>query len=177
MSILFDLGKACKGLRAAMIFLLIFLLVFGLLLLPVSIQKICWDGGTPLEITFVVTDADSGQPIANAKIEVIHQEYSFCEPRMDVPFTLLTDRKGIAKYFAKVCPCSGTETWTQNTFVVYLPGWHIQFSAHGYVRPDIFFLDEPEQQKRVQRRHRNEPTRLKVPIQLHSLPARAKGLN
>src|SRR5437016_5489389 len=70
-------------------------------------QMIRWIGATNLEVEFVVSSAESGEPIANARIEV-HSHGSFSRDPED--FELRTDNSGIARRECRNNTCVGTRS-------------------------------------------------------------------
>jgi hypothetical protein len=130
-------------------------------------NRIHWVGHSDLEITFIVTDAQTDQPIRGAKIEVLAEEGNLCERREKPPFHFNTDANGIAISFHK-CMCSGTIGWSWggriDTFHIHIPGWLLRVSAPGYTTTDPFWIETWENPRPVERG--TDFAKLKVPVQL-----------
>jgi len=143
-------------------------LVIVLFCLGLRAQTIHWVGAQDLEITFLVTDAESDQPIKGAKIEVLRDEVNFCEKRETIPFHLDTDANGIAISFEKQCMCFGTEGWSWkgriDTFGMHVPGWLLRVSAPGYKTTEPFWLHSEESIRNLDRG--TDFAKLKVPMKL-----------
>src|SRR4051794_20826931 len=74
--------------------------VLGLLVWGIDrSQTIKWVGGADLSVEFVVTDADSGQPIPNARVNIFCEGgfYDGAEEDFKVAFDIRTDDAGIAR--------------------------------------------------------------------------------
>ncbi len=137
------------------------------LVLP-SVEYIHWVGSKDLEIIFLVLDADSGGPVKSAKVEVLYEETNFCSNRPEVPFTITAGEDGTVHYLGKQCMCFGTEggsgRWKKDTFAIHIPGWYVRVGAPGYRDSEPFFLDTPENQRKVVRG--NKTATLEVVVQL-----------
>jgi hypothetical protein len=139
------------------------LIALGLLLIP-AMQTVAWVGHTNLEVEFVVTDADTGQPIKGATIHVQAEEGGFCEEREKQQFSLVTNEEGTAKRLCKHCMCFGTSGWNIDTFAVHLPWWFYRVTAESYAPTELTELDVPENVHQVQRT--KPAAKLVVPISL-----------
>jgi hypothetical protein len=128
---------------------------------------IAWVGGTDLEIVFVLTDADTGEPIRGAKL-LVHSEGGFYKEREEKEFSLVTNEMGTASRVCHNTMCCGKQSNLRftDTFGVYLPDWFVSPSAPGYEAGETFFLDDVPYQRQVQRLAPGR-TRLMVPLRLH----------
>jgi hypothetical protein len=113
---------------------------------------IYWVGSTDLEIEFVITEAGSGAPVRDARIE-IQSDGGFYEERDKQEFALVTDLDGVAR---KVCVdsiCFGSRSGLgfTDTFVVHLPYWRYQVIADGYAPREWVSLNVPERVDEVRR--------------------------
>ncbi len=125
-----------------------------------------WVGGTDLSVEFLVTDAESGQPISEARIEI--ESYGgLYQDRDEKEFTLTADAAGVARKECKENLCSGKQSGLNlnNTFHVALPDWRYRVVAKGYNSGDWIFLSSPEPRRNVQRVGVGK-TRLVIPVQL-----------
>jgi hypothetical protein len=133
-------------------------LLLGLAAIPIAVwgcdrfQRIAWVGSTDLEIKFIITDADTGQPIESAQVAV-HSEGGFYREHEEPDFTLVTDGEGIARRVCHRSMCFGTQSLLRftNTFAVHLPWWHFSVSAPGYETNDLVYLNVPEYRRQVER--------------------------
>ena len=113
--------------------------LLGLFAIPLAalgfdrVVRVCWVGYTDLEIEFIVTEADTRQPIRGAEITVL-SEGGFYSEREEKQFKLETDHEGRARRVCHDSMCFGTQSGLclTDTYVVHLPGWYIQVSAPGY---------------------------------------------
>ena len=132
--------------------------VFGVAVVAVllfafeRVQRIHWVGSTNLEIEFLVTQADTGQPVQGAEIAV-WSEGGFYRERADRQFSLLTDEQGKARRVCHESMCFGTQSGLRltDTYVVHLPWWNFRVSAPGYWTRELTSLDIPENVRQVQR--------------------------
>jgi hypothetical protein len=133
------------------------------------ITYIHWVGSKDLDLSFLVVDADSGEPVKAAKVEVLHEETNFCADRPQVPFTHAGGDDGIARHLSKKCMCFGTEggwgRWKKDTFAIHIPGWYVRVEAPGYLASEPFYLDTFENQQNVVRG--NKTATLEVVVKLH----------
>jgi hypothetical protein len=100
-------------------------------------QTVKWIGATNLQVEFSVIDADSGNPIPAARIEISSDGGFYDgggEEDRTRPFELRTDLKGMAHRVCRNNRCIGTQSGLcfTNTYVVYVPQWHVRVSAEGY---------------------------------------------
>lgn len=128
-----------------------------------------WVGSKDLEIAFRIIDADSGDPVKEAKVEVLHEWTSFCTEDQKPPFSLNAGQDGIAKHLSKQCMCFGTAGGSgsrkKDTFAIHIPGWVLAVEAPGYAATEPFDLDTVENQRRVIRG--TDKAKLEVVVQLN----------
>jgi hypothetical protein len=136
-------------------------------------QKIAWIGPTNLEVSFVVTDVATGEPIPGARIEV-QSDDRFCEEKEREEFVLFADAKGVAR---QVCrsTCFGTESPLKfrDTFGVHLPWWQFRAIAEGFEPGELTGLMQSKlagQPKRVRPRQ----SAAVVPVTLQRNPRHVK---
>jgi hypothetical protein len=111
-----------------------------------AFTRIYWVGNKDLEITFLVTDADTHSAIDKARIEILYEEVNFCSDRGKAPFRLVTGPNGIAKRLCKECMCSGEKSLIRNSFSIHVPGWYVQVAAGGYSTSEVFTLYDFQRQ-------------------------------
>jgi hypothetical protein len=124
------------------------LLLAILLVLDVIAIVLCpmvhWVGRTDVDISFIVTNAETGQPIPGASIQVLQGDSSFCKTDQNPPFVLTADENGRATVRAMRCMCFGTSGWNgwryRNTFGTHMPEWEFQIVKPGYVKTEAFWL-------------------------------------
>lgn len=137
-------------------------------------QTVMWVGGTNLHVEFAVIDANSGNPIPGARIE-IRCDGSFYdggwEEDREKPFELRTDRDGIAQRVCRNNRCIGTQSGLcfTNTRVVYVPNWHVRVSADGYDASSSLDVHEKYQGKVRHEGMQND----RLPIQIALMKAGA----
>jgi hypothetical protein len=97
-------------------------------------QMILWDGSTDLEVVFEVTDAESGQPIKNARIIVRVDEGNYDGVVAGKSFELTTDASGLAIHMCRDQWCSGKQSRLSftDTRHVFVPVWSFRVFAKGY---------------------------------------------
>jgi hypothetical protein len=142
------------------------------LLLLAACQKVYWVGFTDVEITFVVIDADTGQPIPGATVQV-HSEGGFCEDQEVKDFRLTTDPEGVAARRCRECMSFGRANPLlpyRNTFGVHLPLWEFGVSAPGYASSGKAWVGDYGPARR-----RKADAALAINVPLHRLPAREQG--
>jgi hypothetical protein len=129
-------------------------------------QKMRWVGNTDLEVEFVVTAAETGQPIPGARIDII-SEGGLYEKRPERDFTLVADDGGKALEVCRRSMCFGTRSFLgfTDTFAVHLPRWLFRVSAPGFESTDWMDLDILELRKGVRRAGPGK-ARLLVPVAL-----------
>jgi len=126
-----------------------------------------WVGSTDLEVAFAVTEADSGKPIPNARVE-IHMEFGSYEGRREErDFVLVTNADGVAQKECRNNMCTGMQSGLRftDTYSVDVPGWHLRVTALGFEPSERVWLYESKWIRQVQRvdPHRNK---LMVPVSL-----------
>jgi hypothetical protein len=100
-------------------------------------QTIRWVGATHLDVQFLVTDADSGQPVQGACIHV-WSEGGFYDGAWEKDrgklFELRTDAAGRVCRECRNNRCSGTQSRLRftNSYNVTIPSWSLRVSAEGY---------------------------------------------
>lgn len=141
-----------------------FLFLVALVIAIELAQTARWVGRTDVEIRFVVTDAQSNQPVPKAIVFISSEPDGFCDDSPQHEFTLSTDENGQAKYLATSCMCFGSKGTFEDTFGSHLPRWTYHVSASGYSSTTPTFLDVSENARRVERGDRFAT--LSVPILL-----------
>ncbi|WP_010586814.1 hypothetical protein [Schlesneria paludicola] len=126
------------------------LVVATILLLPL-LQGVRWVGRTDLEVRFLLTDRETGQPIPNATIHVRTGPGGFCRDRETREFTIVTDAHGNAKQMCEECMCSGSRSTFENTYNVHLPRWRFYATAIDYSATDPTDLEFGNTVQKVQR--------------------------
>ena len=124
---------------------------------------------SPLSVRFVVTDAETGQPIPNATIHIRAEPGGFCDDPQQSEFTITTDQNGHAKHLANNCMCFGSKGALTDKFGSHLPQWSFKATAAGYSTTDPAHLDLPRNARQVQRG--NPFSTLSVPIRLRKIAA------
>ena len=108
------------------------------------IGMIAWVGAKDLEISFIVSEAGSGQPVPFAKIDVNSRGGCSGEPD-EQAFLLMTDSKGNAR---RMCRCMSAGRLSRlrltDTYSVRLPGWTVSASAPGYRSSEWIEIDTTE---------------------------------
>jgi len=124
-----------------------------------------WLGSDDLDIEFVVTDADSGEAISGACVEV-QSEGGYEEDYPQV-FSLGSGQDGTASKLCRQCTSVGQESGLKitDTHVVYPPHWGFRASAGGYEQSQWSSLETTENVPRVQW-DGTGPAKLVVPIAL-----------
>jgi hypothetical protein len=140
-------------------------------LAPSSPHGVYWVGFRDLEVTFVVTDAETGDLIAGAQIDIPKNEPSFCSD-CEGPYTLVTDTQGSVRRTAKHCMCFGYSgrSWFRRleTYGSHAPDWEFQVSSPGYRRSEWISLHEQEFRRTIQRG--GEFATMDVSVRLQRLP-------
>lgn len=88
-------------------------------------------GTMDVEVSFVVTDATSGDPIGNAIIK-LREGDSEDDAASAEQIVLSTDRSGIARQVIRKCRVYGSSGVLENETVVALPRWDCEVRADGY---------------------------------------------
>jgi hypothetical protein len=155
------------------VFVTIVLVLVGVALLigichPAT-SYIHWVGSKDLKITFLALDADSEEPVKDAKVDVLYEETNLCSNRQKVPFSLVGDDDGVVSHLNKECMCFGTEGgWgptRKDTFAIHIPGWRVVVGAPGYLSSEAFYLDTAENQHRIVRGDKTATLEIVVKLQ------------
>lgn len=135
-------------------------------------QTVKWVGRTDVEVRFVVTDAQTGQPIPNAVIYIRAEPGGFCDDPPVPKFAITTDRNGHATQVATHCMCFGSKGAFEDTFASHLPPWWFHVTSTGYSATEPTYLDAADDARQVQR---GEPfATITVPIRLRKDAAKLK---
>jgi hypothetical protein len=131
-------------------------------------------GCRDLEITFLVSDAETHEPIAAAEINVPESRSHFCEG-CDDAFKLVTDDQGMARRRCSNCMCFGYAGGAPflrrlDTYGSHTPSWEIFASAPGYQRSERIFVGKDEFLRTLQRG--NKFATMQVSIKLQRLRGR-----
>ena len=110
-----------------------------------------WVGTTDLEVSFIVTDATTGQPIPNAIVQIRSEAGGFSDDRESRDFMIAADSRGYAKRVCTNCMSFGSRSFFEDTFGVHLPWWWVSAKAIGYSDSEPEYIDVRENQKEVQR--------------------------
>ncbi len=96
-------------------------------------QTIRWSGTSTLTVEFVVTDAETGQPVEGAAI-LIYDEMDSRHNEPPKP-RAKTDRDGMARVISPHQRTGGRESGLRftNTHYISVPVWHVWFAAPGFV--------------------------------------------
>lgn len=147
------------------------LLLIGLCSLAVfliDLPTIRWVGSTDVTIEFVITDADTGDPIEGAEVSVRATEDSSTESGEHL-FSLRSDQHGSARYLRRDNRCGGARSrlGLTDTFAVYPPDWRVEVSAPGNVPAEPFVVGN-----HPRRSERTGPgqSRMLIPVALRKLP-------
>lgn len=124
------------------------------------VVMIRWVGDTNLTVEFVVTDAETGEPVKGADLSIL-SEGGFNEDgrRLDKTelkkeeIKLTTDESGTARYVCRKSMCTGSESGLKftNTYAFALPWWSVTPKATGYAAESAFSLNELEHVRAVKR--------------------------
>jgi hypothetical protein len=132
-----------------------------------GLVTIRWVGSADLNVQFAISNAVTGKPIPNSRVEV-HSE-GFGEERGKQEFALIAAPDGIAQRECRDSMSFGTESGLRftNTFVVHLPWWIYRVVAEGYQPTEWTDLDVLELRRRV-RRVGPGKAELVVPVKLQN---------
>jgi hypothetical protein len=131
-------------------------------------QMVDWIGAADLRIEFIVTDADSGRPIPETRINIVSQGgwYDGAETDCDRPFELRTNGDGIATRLVRNARTTGMTSTLRitNTYRIWIPNWKLRAIAEGYTTSEWIELWQsyPDKAERGQKLNR-----LEVRIALH----------
>jgi hypothetical protein len=134
-------------------------------------RSIAWVGSTDLDVEFVISDADTGRPIAGAAVDIEQEEGGFCSDKDAKQFRLVTGPDGTATHRLGCMSFGITSTW-KDSFSVHLPHWTFVVSADGYRPSEPVELDQPLYERQVERRQGS--ARLRVPV---TIKQRGGGLH
>lgn len=149
---------------------ILFLLAFVLL---IGLTELKWVGSTNLTIEFIVTDAETGEPVKDANLAILSYGGFYEDGRRlqnserkeeELKFT--TNETGVASYVCRQSMCFGTSSLFKNTYCVHLPYWYVTVGAAGYTTNEPFSLDELPYRRAV-KRVGPQQAKLVVPIALH----------
>jgi len=114
-------------------------------------QTAKWVGHTDVVVTFVVTDAATGELIPDAVIKVWSNASTLNQVFDQPEFVIQTNDAGVATPNKIRCMCCGSEGVFENTFAVNLPEWCFLAKAPSYASSDLQFLGTEEHRKSVRR--------------------------
>jgi hypothetical protein len=159
-----------KGFVVTLLLAILSLLPAAYMCLQAAYPEIVWLGGTDLEITFVVTDSDTGTPIPGAAVHVFYAHSP--RDRTNVPFTLTTAANGTVRHWCRGVDCTGRSNpvmpW-RNTITAKLPSWVLDATAPGYMDSEPQDLGFSQKvRKPVRRKHGNAA--VTIPVTLRKLP-------
>ncbi|MBA4186536.1 MAG: hypothetical protein C0467_00815 [Planctomycetaceae bacterium] len=126
-----------------------------------------WIGNTELTVEFAITDAETGQPVVGATLD-IHSETKYSRPGEEDKFQLRSDHDGVARVVIPHNTCIGDTSGLRFTDirVVYPPQWTIlRINAQGYQKSEEFCFFDPRYRQPIVRLARGKD-RLVVPIML-----------
>jgi len=159
--------------QKAIVLASVLIIVFELMPLGIGVWRAAshgtlWVSHCDLEITFVVMDADTGDPVSGAAVRVVHAELA--RDRENLP-SFTTDTNGTAIHWCRGVTCSGSSNtvmpW-RNTFGAQLPSWMVQAVAPNYGEGEIQEL----RGKPNWVRHKNGGhAAVTIPLALRRLPA------
>src|SRR5947207_2815681 len=97
-----------------------------------------WVGSTELTVEFVVTNADTGQPIDGAEIVATNPEN-----QRELPLRWKTDRDGVARWSGQTT-CAGAQSGLRftDTYSVRPSPWFVSVTAPGYQNLEPTWLYE-----------------------------------
>ena len=125
-----------------------------------------WVGRSDLELRFVVTDAGSGEPVADATIEIASKG-GFYDEQDSREFVLEAGADGVASTVCSNSTSFGQTSWLgfSDTFSVHLPFWRYRGDVEGYEPGGWAELNVPEYRRQVEKLASNE-SRLTVSVPL-----------
>jgi hypothetical protein len=91
-----------------------------------------WVGHADLEITYVVWDSTTGQPIPNARILVDAERGGLCDPCGEKQIVLVTGPDGAVRKTARNCMCFGAGDIFSSTWATHVPPWIYHVEATDY---------------------------------------------
>ena len=116
--------------------LAIFSVFGGVIWLIDRSSTLVWVGATDLSVEFFIADARTGEPISNARINIINEGgfYDGADEDHKAPFDIQTNMDGIATRLLRNQRCIGSESRLRfsDTYRVYRPVWNLRVFANGY---------------------------------------------
>lgn len=153
------------------------------LVLSCNAQVAIWVGHTNLMVEFTVSDAETGEPIPAARVEVQQAEGGFRDDHDKREFVLVADSAGV---IGRECPgttCTGRSNnlGSVDTFDAYLPQWRFRALAEGFETGEWIELNALQRQgkARAQRTGRGK-SRVVLPVSLRKRranPGKAQPTN
>lgn len=137
--------------RRSLLALLTVLVIFTLVTIAVYLidrsQTMKWVGVTNLDLDFLVIDADTQDPIPNARVEIFSNGgfYDGGDEEDQKTFDLRTDATGVARRRCGNNRCIGTQSRLlfTDTYHVYTPMWRVRALALGHEpSPWVWLYDE-----------------------------------
>jgi hypothetical protein len=144
--------------------LVIAILAIGGVLLTALTSKTWGVGHTDVEVSFVVTDGETGGSLVEARVEIRKEKGGLCEDQEEKEFAIFTNHDGVARRVERKCMCFGTSSIFEDSFGTHLPRWLFRVSAEGYTPTRWSALEVYEHYRRVRRG--KEVATLTVPIAL-----------
>jgi len=112
-------------------------------------QTMKWVGHKDLEVRFLVTNAATGIPIANASVHVTVEPGGFCENGDQGDFVLMTDQNGLATRMSKNCMSFGSKSSLEDTFAIHPPAWRFYATGEGYANSEPRFAEDVKVARKV----------------------------
>lgn len=97
-----------------------------------------WVGSTDLEVQFLVTNAQTEEPIPDAVIDIDSEGGFYEGGRESKRFQLITRPDGLVIFECPDNRCVGSESgcgWRSSRYV-YPPSWRFKVTANGYAEKD-----------------------------------------
>ena len=114
----------------------------------VGTSTVRWVGHTDATVRFVVIDAASGVPLADAQIQINTDTPKSRLAPQTPQFLLTTNGKGEADYRFHQLRCSGGRGWFENSYNLALPNWEIRVtSPHCEPRDDVRLVSSETQRQ------------------------------
>src|SRR5579871_1998549 len=126
-----DLSRLVRPKRSRLwIWLPFSLVLIGLMLNGLSHHS--YFSKKDLDAQFIVTDANTGNPLEEAKIFIHSTSSGFCEECGDNNFILTTRADGKIAFRCRRCDCRETKSYLQDKFEMWPPMWVVSAHAPGY---------------------------------------------
>ena len=126
-----------------------------------------WVGRIELEVEFDITDAETGDPIPGARIDIYWGSGGFNSELKNETFSLVADEQGVARRcLDRQIAGHDSGLGFRKSHSVKLPTWIYGVVATGYMPLDQIELDTLEHIAQV-RRTSSEKSKLVVPISLY----------